>query len=51
MARMGMANKVGPLVCLLLIVMDIVAGILGIEAQVAQNKVRYMRVMIFECRE
>ncbi|XP_074267786.1 protein DESIGUAL 2-like [Silene latifolia] len=51
MARMGMANKVGPLVCLLLIVMDIVAGILGIQAQLAQNKARYMKVGIFVCRE
>ncbi|KAL2931171.1 5-hydroxytryptamine receptor 1F [Bienertia sinuspersici] len=46
-----MAKTIVPVVCLLIMVMDIVAGILGIEAQVAQNKERYMRVWIFECRE
>ncbi|XP_074307594.1 protein DESIGUAL 2-like [Silene latifolia] len=51
MARFSMANKIGPLVCLFLMVMDIVAGILAIQAQVAQNKEKYMRVWIFECRE
>lgn len=29
----------GAFVCLLIVVMDIVAGILGIEAEIAQNKV------------
>ncbi|KAL9236675.1 hypothetical protein vseg_011313 [Gypsophila vaccaria] len=51
MARIGMANRIVPVICLLLIIIDIVAGILGIQAQVAQNKGRYMRVWIFECRE
>ncbi|KMT03957.1 hypothetical protein BVRB_8g186640 [Beta vulgaris subsp. vulgaris] len=46
-----MAKRMGPVICLLIMVMDIVAGILGIEAQVAQNKERFMRVWIFECRE
>ncbi|KAL9236673.1 hypothetical protein vseg_011311 [Gypsophila vaccaria] len=51
MARIGMANRIVLVICLLQIVIDIVAGILGIQAQVAQNKGRYMRVWIFECRE
>lgn len=29
----------GALVCLLIVAMDIIAGILGIEAEIAQNKV------------
>ncbi|KAJ4982350.1 hypothetical protein NE237_033187 [Protea cynaroides] len=47
-----MARTSGALICLLIVVMDIVAGILGIEAEIAQNKVRHLRVYwIFECRE
>ncbi|GAV74991.1 DUF1218 domain-containing protein [Cephalotus follicularis] len=46
-----MAKNVGFLVCLLIMVMDIVAGILGIEAEMAQNKVKHLRVWIFECRD
>jgi hypothetical protein len=34
-----MARNFGPLICLVVMVMDVVAGILGIEAEVAQNKV------------
>ena len=34
-----MAKNTGPVVCLLIMVMDIVAGILAIEAEIAQNKV------------
>lgn len=37
-----MAKRMGPVICLLIMVMDIVAGILGIEAQVAQNKVCFV---------
>ncbi|KAK3035111.1 hypothetical protein RJ639_032613 [Escallonia herrerae] len=49
---MAMANKnTGLLVCLLIIVMDIVAGILGIAAEVAQNKVQHLRLWILECRD
>ncbi|XP_057538379.1 protein DESIGUAL 2-like [Amaranthus tricolor] len=46
-----MAKRMGPVICLLIMIMDIVAGILGIEAQVAQNKMKFMRAWIFECRE
>ncbi|KAK9936159.1 hypothetical protein M0R45_013018 [Rubus argutus] len=42
---------IGPLVCLLVMMMDIVAGILGIEAELAQNKVAHLKVWIFECRD
>ncbi|KDP20824.1 hypothetical protein JCGZ_21295 [Jatropha curcas] len=31
--------------------MDIAAGILGIEAEIAQNKVKHLRMWIFECRD
>lgn len=34
-----MARKEGVLICVLIVMMDVVAGILGIEAQVVQNKV------------
>ncbi|KAG6570866.1 hypothetical protein SDJN02_27511 [Cucurbita argyrosperma subsp. argyrosperma] len=42
---------VGVLVCLLVVAMDIVAGLLGIEADIAQNKVKNLRLWIFECRD
>ncbi|KAK2990987.1 hypothetical protein RJ640_005469 [Escallonia rubra] len=49
---MAMANKnTGLLVCLLIVIMDIVAGILGIAAEVAQNKVQHLRLWILECRD
>lgn len=32
-------------------IMDVAAGILGIEAEVAQNKVKHLRMWIFECRD
>ncbi|XP_021719589.1 uncharacterized protein LOC110687268 [Chenopodium quinoa] len=46
-----LSKRMGPVVCLFIMIMDIVAGILGIEAQFAQNKERFMKVWIFECRE
>ncbi|XP_020589878.1 uncharacterized protein LOC110031151 [Phalaenopsis equestris] len=46
MVRVG-----GIAVCLLIVIMDIVAGILGIEAEIAQSKGRNLRVLIFECKE
>ncbi|XP_022971119.1 uncharacterized protein LOC111469886 [Cucurbita maxima] len=42
---------VGVLVCLLVVAMDIVAGLLAIEADIAQNKVKHLRLWIFECRD
>ncbi|KAK8961381.1 hypothetical protein KSP40_PGU006156 [Platanthera guangdongensis] len=41
----------GIAVCLLIIAMDIVAGVLGIEAEIAQGKGKHLRVLIFECKE
>ncbi|KAI3456390.1 hypothetical protein Pfo_013053 [Paulownia fortunei] len=46
-----MAKIVAFLVCFLIMVLDIVAGVLGIQAEVAQNKVQHLRVWIFECRD
>ncbi|XP_065876895.1 protein DESIGUAL 2-like [Euphorbia lathyris] len=48
---MKMAQNVGVLICLLIMALDIVAGILGIEAEIAQNKVKHLRMWIFECRD
>lgn len=41
----------GVFVCLLIVALDVTAGILGIEAESAQNKVKHMRLWIFECRD
>ncbi|XP_048232379.1 protein DESIGUAL 3-like [Ricinus communis] len=41
----------GVLVCLLIVAIDVVAGILGIQAEMAQNKVKHLRLWIFECRD
>ncbi|OWM91361.1 uncharacterized protein LOC116202918 [Punica granatum] len=46
-----MPKNAGFLVCLLIMAMDVVAGILGIEAEIAQNKVKHLKVWIFECRD
>ncbi|XP_004485666.1 protein DESIGUAL 2-like [Cicer arietinum] len=45
-----MAKNYGFIICILVMVMDIVAGILGIEAEKAQNKEKLMKMWIFECR-
>ncbi|KAK3199448.1 hypothetical protein Dsin_022863 [Dipteronia sinensis] len=45
-------TKVGVLVCLVIVAMDAIAGILGIKAEVAKNKVIHMRQMRnFGCKE
>ncbi|KAK7342156.1 hypothetical protein VNO80_25099 [Phaseolus coccineus] len=46
-----MARVAGIFLCLLILVMDVAAGILGFEAEIAQNKVKHLKVWIFECRE
>ncbi|XP_010999550.1 PREDICTED: uncharacterized protein LOC105116714 [Populus euphratica] len=46
-----MAKNFGFLVCLLIMALDVVAGILGIEAEMAQNKVKHLKMWIFECRD
>ncbi|KAK2987992.1 hypothetical protein RJ640_011255 [Escallonia rubra] len=46
-----MAKMVGLFICLLIVAMDIVAGILGIKAEAAQNQVKHLRLWLFECKE
>ncbi|KAL5731018.1 Protein DESIGUAL 2 [Ranunculus cassubicifolius] len=46
-----MAKGIGPFICILIIVLDIIAGILGIEAEIAQDKVKHLKLWIFECRD
>ncbi|XP_073312038.1 protein DESIGUAL 2-like [Primulina huaijiensis] len=46
-----MAKNIGFLICLLIMVLDIVAGVLGIQAEIAQNKAKTLRVWIVECRD
>lgn len=40
-----MAKNIGILVCLLLVILDVAAGILGIQAEVEQNKVNFLSFM------
>ncbi|KAL4562443.1 hypothetical protein LXL04_034648 [Taraxacum kok-saghyz] len=40
-----------PLVCFSIILMDVIAGVLGIQAEVAQNQVQNLTVWIIECRD
>ncbi|XP_022977369.1 uncharacterized protein LOC111477717 [Cucurbita maxima] len=46
-----MQKASGFVVCILVIVMDVTAGILGIQAEVAQNKVNHFKMWIFECKD
>ncbi|KAM1562227.1 hypothetical protein ACFX1Z_005259 [Malus domestica] len=46
-----MVKNATPLICLSVLIMDVVAGILGIQAEIAQNKVHHLKVWIFECRD
>ncbi|XP_023002958.1 uncharacterized protein LOC111496708 [Cucurbita maxima] len=46
-----MQRTYGFLVCLLVIIMDVTAGILGIQAEIAQNKVNHLKMWIFECKD
>ncbi|KAM1351268.1 hypothetical protein ACFX13_005208 [Malus domestica] len=46
-----MVKNATPLVCLSVLIMDVVAGILGIQAEIAQNKVHHLKVWIFECKD
>lgn len=43
-----MAKYIGFLVCLLIMIMDIIAGILGIQAEIAQNKVFFVQEKLVE---
>ncbi|CAK9161368.1 unnamed protein product [Ilex paraguariensis] len=46
-----MAKILGIFACLLIVAVDITAGILGIKAEVAQNQEKHLRLWIFECKE
>ncbi|KAK7363006.1 hypothetical protein VNO77_05132 [Canavalia gladiata] len=46
-----MAQNYGFLVCILVMVLDVVAGILGIQAEIAQNKVKDLKMWVFVCRD
>ncbi|KAL1812868.1 hypothetical protein DCAR_0625126 [Daucus carota subsp. sativus] len=46
-----MAKIVGVFVCLAIITLDITAGILGIQAEAAQNQEKHLRLWIFECKQ
>lgn len=41
----------GVLIIILVVALDVAAGILGIHAYMAQNQVRHLRLFLFECRE
>uniref|UniRef100_A0A7N0ZUB6 Uncharacterized protein n=1 Tax=Kalanchoe fedtschenkoi TaxID=63787 RepID=A0A7N0ZUB6_KALFE len=45
------SKVVGVLICALVVALDITAGILGIQAEAAQNKVKHLRLWLFECKE
>ncbi|KAF0905199.1 hypothetical protein E2562_000988 [Oryza meyeriana var. granulata] len=46
-----MARVEAVVVCLLIIAMDIVAGVLGIHAEQAQHQGRRLRILFIECRQ
>ncbi|KAG9135008.1 hypothetical protein Leryth_023436 [Lithospermum erythrorhizon] len=46
-----MAKNVVLLVCFVIMILDVIAGVLGIEAEIAQNKVEELRLWILECRD
>lgn len=47
MAKMGAAI----LVCIVVLALDVTAGILGIEAQAAQNKVKKVTILFVQCEK
>ncbi|KAL0328061.1 UNVERIFIED_CONTAM: hypothetical protein Scaly_2238700 [Sesamum calycinum] len=45
-------NKfIGIFACLLIVALDVTAGILGIKGEAAQNQEKHLRLWIFECKE
>uniref|UniRef100_A0A0E0LLV7 Uncharacterized protein n=1 Tax=Oryza punctata TaxID=4537 RepID=A0A0E0LLV7_ORYPU len=46
-----MARVEAVVVCLLIIAMDVVAGVLGIHAEKAQHQGRRLRILFIECRQ
>ncbi|KAF3319937.1 hypothetical protein FCM35_KLT21798 [Carex littledalei] len=46
-----MAKVEAVIVCILIVLMDVVAGILGLQAEKAQNHGRHLKVLFIECKE
>ncbi|CAN1161167.1 Protein VASCULATURE COMPLEXITY AND CONNECTIVITY [Linum perenne] len=46
-----MGKMVSLFFCILIVALDIAAGVLGCQAEAAQNKVKHLRLWIFECRD
>ncbi|XP_047061972.1 protein DESIGUAL 3-like [Lolium rigidum] len=46
-----MARVEAVVVCLLIVAMDVAAGVLGIYAEKAQNQGRHLRILFIECRQ
>uniref|UniRef100_A0A0D6R5P7 Cytochrome b561 domain-containing protein n=1 Tax=Araucaria cunninghamii TaxID=56994 RepID=A0A0D6R5P7_ARACU len=42
---------IAALICVFVVALDIAAGILGVHAEIEQNKERHVRFFLFECRE
>ncbi|KAL8474389.1 hypothetical protein ACS0TY_030308 [Phlomoides rotata] len=45
-----MGKLFGIFACFLIVALDVVAGILGIKAEAAQNQEKHLRLWIFECK-
>ncbi|KAL2524614.1 Protein of unknown function (DUF1218) [Abeliophyllum distichum] len=46
-----MSKVIGIFACLLIVALDVAAGIIGIKADMAQNQEKHLRLWIFECKE
>ncbi|KQK15864.1 uncharacterized protein LOC100831011 [Brachypodium distachyon] len=46
-----MARVEAVVVCLLIVAMDVAAGVLGIHAEKAQNQGRHLKILFIECRQ
>ncbi|KAL2466476.1 Protein of unknown function (DUF1218) [Abeliophyllum distichum] len=46
-----MVKMIAIFACLLIVALDLTAGILGIKAEAAQNQEKHLRLWLFECKE
>ncbi|PIN04832.1 hypothetical protein CDL12_22636 [Handroanthus impetiginosus] len=46
-----MGKIIGVFACIVIVALDVIAGILGIKAEAAQNQEKHLRLWIFECKE
>ncbi|XP_066394956.1 protein VASCULATURE COMPLEXITY AND CONNECTIVITY-like [Miscanthus floridulus] len=46
-----MARVEAVVICLLVLAMDVAAGVLGVHAEKAQNQGRHLRILFIECRQ